>query len=81
MSVGPGGVQANGDSARLVISAGGNLVAFESAATNLGRAGHPRPLVRHEHGPTCRTSARMSLEAAVEEAEALWRRRQGLLAG
>ena len=35
VSVGPGGVQADGASARPVISADGGVVAFESAATNL----------------------------------------------
>ena len=39
VSVGPGGVQANGQSARPVISADGNLVAFESAASNLLETG------------------------------------------
>jgi hypothetical protein len=35
MRVGPGGGQANGESARPVISADFNLVAFESAGSNL----------------------------------------------
>jgi Tol biopolymer transport system component len=35
VDVGPGDVQANGECARPVISGDGNLVAFESAATNL----------------------------------------------
>jgi Tol biopolymer transport system component len=49
VSVGPGGVQSNGDSLYPIISADGRFVVFESAATNLlGSSGGPTGMFRHD---------------------------------